>query len=146
MNLGKKFDVNKYLGTWYEIAKKPFFWEDPSGYNVKAEYKLTKLGTISVHNSYIVNGKLKNAYGDAVIINDDEPYKLSVTFFLPSDEPNYWIYWTDYNVAIVSDSKKSNIWILARNKQISKEQMKFCFDYIRNKLNYNGILTITKQI
>lgn len=46
----KNFDVNKYSGTWYEIARFDFRFEKDLD-NVSAQYSLDKKGNVSVLNS-----------------------------------------------------------------------------------------------
>jgi apolipoprotein D and lipocalin family protein len=43
-------DVNRYVGTWYEIAKMPVFFQRDCAGGTTATYKLLKEGTISVVN------------------------------------------------------------------------------------------------
>lgn len=118
----KDFDLNKYLGTWYEIARFPHSFEkDLIG--VTATYSLKDNGWLKVLNQgYIKNftGDLKTAYGKAKIT--DVPGKLKVSFFL--------FFYADYNVleldslnyqwALVGSSSPNYLWILSRTSHIDK--------------------------
>ena len=54
----ENFDVNKYLGTWYEIARFDFRFEKNMN-NVSAQYSLNEKGNVAVLNSgYNVSRRL----------------------------------------------------------------------------------------
>src|SRR5690606_28537337 len=56
------FDVNRYLGKWYEISRIDFFWEKGVK-NGTAEYRLKEDGTLRVdkRGQRIKDGKLKES-------------------------------------------------------------------------------------
>lgn len=39
-----KVELDKYLGVWYEVARKPMFFERKCAYNVSATYTLNENG------------------------------------------------------------------------------------------------------
>ncbi len=45
------FDLSKYLGRWYEVARMDFFWEKHNMTNVYAEYRANEEGTVDVKNT-----------------------------------------------------------------------------------------------
>ena len=45
----KPFDVNRYLGKWYEIARLDYFFENKLN-NTSAEYSLNTDGSVQVLN------------------------------------------------------------------------------------------------
>ena len=57
--LAENPNPEKYLGLWYEIARKPFEYEDPNSSNTTASYSMNYDGSLCVENSTIVNGKRK---------------------------------------------------------------------------------------
>jgi len=108
-------DLNRYLGTWYELASYPQFFERGCT-NVKATYTL-KDGYVEVYNESLKDGKLNNIKGKAFVVPNTGNSKLKVQFFWPF-KGNYWIIdlAPDYSWAIVSDPKLKTLWILSRNK------------------------------
>ncbi len=61
-----KVDLNKYLGTWHEIARKPLYFQNKCDYNVTAKYSLNENGNVKVDNScYSADGKLNQSMGEA---------------------------------------------------------------------------------
>lgn len=120
----KELDINKYLGTWYEIARLPNSFE--IGLEcVTANYSLLENGKIQVLNKgYLIedNSKFKTAKGKAYIPDKNEPAKLKVTFFWPF-YGDYWVLALDenYQYAMVGDESRKYLWILARKNSIDNE-------------------------
>lgn len=110
-------DLNRYLGTWYELASYPQFFERGCT-NVKATYTL-KEGYVEVYNESLKDGKPNNIKGKAFVVPNTGNSKLKVHFFWPF-KGNYWIIdlAPDYSWAIVSDPKLKTLWILSRNKTL----------------------------
>lgn len=121
-------DVERYAGTWYEIASYPQIFE--FGCNcVTATYGLLDNGNISVFNQctrFFPGGPENNIQGEASVVPESGNAKLNVTFF---GEPpaegigNYWIIGLadDYSWAMVSDPYRNTFWILSRTPTISDE-------------------------
>lgn len=110
-------DADKYLGTWYELARYPNrFEKDLVG--TTATYSKREDGLIKVVNSGYknnLNGQLKVAIGKAKIPDIHQPAKLKVSFF--------WFFYADYLVleldddyqwAVVGSSSDKYLWILSR--------------------------------
>ena len=78
-----KVELNKYLGTWYEIARYEHFFEKDCK-NVSANYSMMDEETIKVINrcTKITTNEKKEAMGRAYAI-DETNSKLKVSFFRP---------------------------------------------------------------
>jgi len=111
-------DIQRYLGTWYEIARFPHRFERGL-VNVTATYSVRDDGKLEVLNQGYVDtkdGKKSVARGVAWVPDPAEPARLKVSFF--------WIFAGDYKVfaldqdnyeyAMVTSSSKRFLWILAR--------------------------------
>lgn len=113
----KELDLNRYLGTWYEIARFPHSFEKGME-GVTANYSMRNDGKIRVINKGYkdrLDGELSVAEGKAKIPNQLEPGKLKVSFF--------WIFYADYYVlelgpdyeyAMIGSSSPKYFWILSR--------------------------------
>ena len=76
------FDLSRYLGTWYEVARFDHSFERGMQ-NVSAEYVLRDDGMIAVFNSGWKDGKYKVAEGKAKQPDPTgDPAALKVSFFL----------------------------------------------------------------
>ena len=107
-------DLEKYLGTWYEIARFPQGFEKGCT-NVTADYSLREDGKISVVNSCLKDGKQKITDGIASINDKESNAKLDVQFQWPFSG-KYWIIALapDYSYAVVGHPNRKYLWILNR--------------------------------
>lgn len=114
-------DLNRYKGTWYEIARLPNSFEKKLKC-ITATYSLRDDGKIQVLNGghYIAEpGKTTNIKGVAWIPDKNSPAKLKVRFFWPF-AGNYWIMDldTDYKYALIGDPSVKYLWILCRENKM----------------------------
>ncbi|WP_197712803.1 lipocalin family protein [Polynucleobacter necessarius] len=120
-------DVPRYLGTWYEIAKFPNWFQKKCVSNTKAVYAAKPDGNLRVLNSCkTAGGETSEAEGLARQIGGKDSPKLEVRFapewlsFLPMVWGDYWVIDLDtqYQVAVVSDPRREYLWVLSRTPQI----------------------------
>lgn len=123
-------DVSRYLGTWYEVAKFPNWFQKKCASNTQAIYSVRPDGNLKVLNSCKqADGEISQAEGLARQIGPTDSPKLEVRFaptwlaFLPLVWGDYWVIDLDpqYQVAAVSDSRREYLWILSRTPQIDKK-------------------------
>ena len=109
-------DLDRYLGTWYEIARFDHSFERGVE-EAKAVYTLNKDGTVKVVNSGIKNGKPKTAVGKGK--RTDEPGLLRVSFFGPF-YADYRVLMidADYSYALVGSGGADYLWILSRTTSL----------------------------
>ena len=115
------FDVSRYLGTWYEIARLDHSFERGLE-QVTAEYSLRDDGGIRVVNQGYdrIKRRWEKAEGKAYFIGDKDIGRLKVSFFGPF-YGGYNIIDLDhesYQYALVSGPDTSYLWILARQPQL----------------------------
>lgn len=117
------FQIEKYLGEWYEIARYDFKWENNIK-DVKAKYTLNKDGSIKVLNSGydIDTGNYKESVGKAKFVKDKNVGALKVSFFGPFYS-SYTVISVDenYQYALVAGENKKLLWILSRTPTIPDE-------------------------
>jgi apolipoprotein D and lipocalin family protein len=120
-------DVSRYLGTWYEIAKFPNWFQKKCASNTKAVYSAKPDGNLRVLNSCkTAAGETSEAEGLARQIGSKDSPKLEVRFapewlsFLPLVWGDYWIIDIDsqYQLAAVSDPRREYLWVLSRTPQL----------------------------
>ncbi len=119
-------DIERYMGTWYEVARFPHSFEK-NLVGVTATYRLKENGNVEVLNAgykYDLNGKRKSAKAFAKIPNPNEPGRLKVFFFWPFGA-DYLILDLDpdYQWAIVGSSSPNFLWILSRTPRLPEEQL-----------------------
>jgi len=113
----KELDLEKYMGTWYEIARYDHSFERGL-VGVTATYTLRPDGKITVVNQGHKNsldGKLSRAKGKAKLPDPGEPGKLKVSFFL-FFYADYFVLELDenYQWALIGSSSDKYLWILSR--------------------------------
>ena len=117
------FDVNRYLGQWYEIARLDHSFERGLD-QVTATYSLNPDNSIKVINRGFnsENQQWQQAQGKAKLVNQPNIGHLKVSFFGPF-YGSYIIFALedDYSAALVSSYNYDYLWILAREKDISPE-------------------------
>jgi apolipoprotein D and lipocalin family protein len=125
------FNIDKYLGKWYEIARTDNRFEKNCT-NVTANYSLRKDGGINVVNRCFVNGKEKTANGKGYFKSSDNIGALKVTFFWPF-YGNYNVMYVDsnYQYAIVDGGSDKYLWILSREKSINDATLKMLLEKIK---------------
>lgn len=111
------FDLQRYLGTWYEIARLDHSFERGLT-RVTADYSLREDGGVRVLNRgwSAAAGEWEEAEGRAYFVEDSSTGYLKVSFF----GPFYGSYVItelgreEYDYALVSGPDTSYLWILAR--------------------------------
>ena len=118
------FELDRYLGTWYEIARLDHSFERGLE-NITADYSVRDDGGVRVINrGYSVkNGEWEEAAGKAYFVEDAGTGYLKVSFFGPF-YGSYIVFELDkenYRYAFVSGPDTSYLWLLARDPEIDEE-------------------------
>ena len=114
------FDVNKYLGHWYEIARLDHSFERGLS-EVTADYRKLPDGRIEVINRGFDSkkNKWKEAKGVARFQGKTDIGSLEVSFFWPFyGAYNVLVLDPHYRYAMVAGPNRDYLWILARERQI----------------------------
>lgn len=113
------FEINRYLGTWYEIARLDHSFERGLT-NVSALYEPRDDGGIRVVNRGFDKkaGEWKEAEGRAYFVAGHDIGRLKVSFFGPFYGGYNIIYLDkkDYAHALVCGPDRSYLWILSRER------------------------------
>lgn len=120
----KQFELNRYLGKWYEIARLDHSFERGLE-RVTAEYSLREDGGVAVVNrGYAPKGdKWKVAEGKAYFVNDKNEGYLKVSFFGPF-YGSYVIFELEkenYEYAFISGPDTSYLWLLSRTPKLPQD-------------------------
>jgi len=138
------FELNRYLGTWYEISRFDHKFERGL-VGVTATYSLRENGKIKVENKGFeetLNGKISVAIGKAKIPDPNIPSKLKVSFFL-FFYADYFVLELDenYQWAVIGSKSDKYLWILSRTPQMDEN----LYNELLNKLAIRGY-DVTKLI
>lgn len=118
------FEINQYLGKWYEIARLDHSFEEGLS-QVTAEYTLKDDGGVSVLNRGFLasENEWKEAEGKAYFVNSESEGYLKVSFFGPF-YGSYVVFELDsdnYQYAFVSGPNTDYLWLLARTPSVDQE-------------------------
>ena len=122
----RNFEPDRYMGTWYEIARLPQYFERDMD-EVRAQYTLEPDGSIRVVNSGVRDGEPQSITGTAKLKHPGaKPLtgELRVTFFWPFYADYRIIELApDYSYAVVTAGSRDYFWILSRSPTMEKEQL-----------------------
>lgn len=115
------FDVNRYAGTWYEIARMDHAFERGLS-DVSATYRLLPDGSVQVTNRGFDGERKawKEAVGKALFTGEANRGSLKVSFFGPF-YGGYHVVALDplYRWSLVVGPDLGYVWILARDRQLT---------------------------
>lgn len=115
-------DLERYAGTWYEIARLPNRFEN-SLICVTATYTLRNDGKITVINKGYKSEKKSwsKIKGKAWVPNSEYPGRLKVRFFWPFKGDYYIIELNkEYSLALVGTPDRNLLWILSKDPNLSE--------------------------
>lgn len=124
-------DLERYVGTWYEQAHLPLFFQRNCVANTTAQYALREDGRIDVVNQCDdADGRRIEATAIACRVGDSTS-KLEVRFapaflsFLPMVWGDYWILDLDpdYRWAIVGSPDRKYLWFLTREQAFPGDRL-----------------------
>ena len=116
----KAFELERYLGHWYEICRMPMRFEKGLSL-VTADYSLNADGSVKVVNTGFDERKnrWRSTTGRAVFVDDPAEARLKVSFFGPFHAGyNVAEIDEDYRYALVFGRSLDYMWILSREKDI----------------------------
>jgi len=134
-------DLQRYMGTWYEIARLPFKYQSQCISDVTATYALLEDGTVQVINRCRnENGELSEAVGLARRASKDGPNsKLEVRFapawlsWLPMVWGDYWIMVLapDYSYVAIGGPEREYMWVLSRTPSIDEAGLQQILEQVK---------------
>ncbi|TCB71286.1 hypothetical protein E0H88_05325 [Acinetobacter sp. ANC 4216] len=150
----ERVELDKYLGVWYEVARKPLYFQNKCDRDVTATYTLNENGNVVVDNRcYTKEGKLTQSIGEAFIQNAPFNSKLKVSFlpeairWLPFGRGDYWVLKLDenYQTVLVGEPRRKYMWVLSRSQQPDQAVVNEYLEYAKS-LGYDlGDVIHTKQ-
>ncbi|KUN79062.1 hypothetical protein AQJ66_29650 [Streptomyces bungoensis] len=133
-------DLERYLGSWYQVAALPQLFELQCARNVKATYTRTAAGTVGVRNTCTTwLNTTSSVTGDARPL-DATNARLNVSFlglggtYLHTDRANYIVTGLDpdYRWAVVTDSDRRSGFVLSRTPSLTSGQRSAVLSAIRS--------------
>lgn len=134
-----EFELKRYLGTWYEIARLDHSFERGLE-QVSANYSLREDGGVTVTNRGYSTEKQEweEAVGKAYFVGESDQGHLKVSFFGPF-YGSYIIFeldMDDYQYAFISGPNYKYLWFLSRTKTVEPALLEH-FVHQAKKLGFN---------
>lgn len=135
-------DLQRYAGTWHEIAHLPMFFQRQCVADITATYTLRADGLVGVRNACRTrDGRTDVADGVARPV-PGTPGALQVRFapgwlaWLPFTWADYWVIELDpdYRWAVVGSPSRDYLWVLSRTPAMPRAQ----FEAIRARAAQRG--------
>jgi len=155
MTVVPSVDLDRYMGTWYEIARLPNRFQKQCAGEVSATYSLLADGTVKVVNRCRKeNGEFAEAEGQAKRADKDQPNtKLKVRFapaflsFLPFVWGDYWIIYLtpDYTCAVIGEPSREYLWVLSRTPTMAPNALQAALASAKQQGYYLADLVMTRQ-
>lgn len=143
-----RVEIDRYLGTWYEIARYPNrFQKDCVA--VTADYSMRDDGKIRVLNACRkggLDGPVKSIEGKAWVVDRETNAKLKVQFFWPF-RGAYWIVdlGEAYDYAVVGHPNRKYLWVLSRSPEMEPARYEAIVERIARQGYDPGRLQRTPQ-
>ena len=147
-------DLQRYMGTWYEIARYPNTFQKKCVGDTRADYSLNPEGTVKIVNQCRLASKAVSvAVGLARPVGPANSPKLKVRFApawlssIPFVWGDYWIVNLDeaYQLVAVSEPTRHYLWVLSRTPKVDSA----AYDALLRRLRVKGFdlqkLVITVQ-
>lgn len=143
------FDLNKYKGKWYEIARLDHSFERGLS-RVTAEYTVKDDGSVLVVNRGFSDNENKwtEAEGKAYFVNENTEGYLKVSFFGPF-YGSYVIFELErenYQYAFVSGPNVDYLWLLSKTPTVEPEIIeKFILMSKERGFNTNNLIFVSQK-
>lgn len=151
----QRFDLNKYLGKWYE-AERYFAWFEFAGKCVTANYSINENDTVKILNKQIssLTGVATSIEGIGRLAGRSDESKLSVTFpslplsfiapywILDTDYESYSVVWSCTNLGVFN---VRNVWILTREPNPPVDVFQKAYQVLHKNNISRGFFTRTHQ-
>lgn len=126
-----RVDLDRYAGTWHEVALYPNRFQQACARDTTATYTPLADGRIGVRNRCLrADGSEMSVDGVAEVVDPSTRARLKVSF-LPAwlrwtgiGRGDYWVLYLspDYRVAIVGEPSREYLWILARTPTLAEDE------------------------
>lgn len=138
----KDFDIKKFSGLWYEIARTENSYQENCVAS-SVEYILLEDNTYDVFNRCFendLNGKLIQYNGSAKKIEENNISKLKMRYFYFFTKEYNIFYLNEYKTAVVANDDLSNVWIMSRTPSINKNELKSIINKLESKMNTSQLI------
>lgn len=120
-------ELHRFVGKWYEIARKPVTIERRSFQNITTHYTIVDEKNLKVEWRYNTDeGKLGQLFGEAVVDNAPHNSKFKISYlpeFLHALRARSYLLLRldpEYKVALLGNKQRSHLWLLSRHAHLDE--------------------------
>lgn len=127
LEIVKPFDINKFLGKWYEIARLDYRFERNLTH-CTAEYSMDENGDITVINRgyNIKKEQMDEVEGKAMFVGSPDEGRLKVSFWGPFYSAyNIVNLDKDYKNVLVAGKDFKHLWLMSREPYMAEEHIEY---------------------
>lgn len=151
----EQVEIDKFLGVWYEIARKPTSLEKKCRRDITSTYTLNEYGNLQAEQQCVnADQQLIKQMGEAYPVNEPRYSKFKLSFmpepirWLPMGQNDYWILKLDqqYQMALIGEPTRQSLWLLSRQPHPNQILVQQYLSYAKS-LGYelDNIIYITHQ-
>lgn len=121
----QKLDLNRYVGTWYEIANFPRFFLPQCVADTVSDYTANRNGTVTIDNRCRTrDGRITETRGTATLLKGSGYARMRVTFMWPFSA-DYVVVGLDpdYRWTVIGSVNRKSLWILSRTPRLPKAEL-----------------------
>lgn len=137
--------LDRYLGVWYEIARKPFAAQKHCDQAARSIYTLNENGQMAIEQRCLTRqGRHYQQVAEGFIANPPFNSKFKVSYlpeavrWIPVWRGDYWVLKIDedYQTVLIGEPKRQYLWLLAREPVLSPKITQHYLNYAE-QLGYN---------
>ena len=145
--IDRAVDLNRYAGTWYQVAALPQPYTLQCYRDTTAEYGVINPSTISVRNSCVTPSGSESSIEGSATVRSDASLRVNfpgVPFQNPDGPTNYRVTYleSDYSLAILGDPRRGSGFVLSRTPALSAEQWSKVREIVEDR-GYNSCTFLT---
>ncbi len=133
------FTTDKFLGTWYEIARLPINNEENCAKGISIDYGLRKNALQVKLQCVTADMVVVNVEGVAHFVSKVNRSQLKINFssvwirWTKYGNMDYWILNTDYNnFAVIGSPDHEHLWIYSRTSKMDVKQLQSLVGFAQN--------------
>lgn len=134
------FDMNRYAGTWYEVARLPLDFEDGCYKDIKINYTIKNEKTYEIDSQCSDdNNQMTQSQAIASVNTRDHTGQMKINFaskwvrWMGVGSKKYMVLDTDYTTfAVVGSPDREHAWVFSRTPKMRTEQVQQLVSYLQN--------------
>lgn len=135
----RELDLEKYSGTWYQVAAVPQPFTLQCARDVKAQYSLLNSKTVGVKNTCVTYSGGKSEIEGSAKVKSGKSLRVNfpgVPFQDENGKTNYRVTYLadDYSLAVVGDPNRLSGFVLSRSPELTPQEWK----KVKNVIAWRG--------